>query len=123
MAIRKVYVTRRARQFLKITKQHLADLIRDRGYGLADVSHETKIPLSNLVRWLDANHESFMPLAAAVVIADFLEIQVRDVLPPEDLPPAESERYKALEVFLTAPLPHVVMMADIYRKMVRVIRE
>lgn len=123
MAIRKVYVTKRARQFLKIAKQHLATLIRDSGYGLADVSYETKIPLSNLVRWLDGNNDSFMPLDAAVVIADFLRLPVRDVLPPETLPPAESERYKALEVFLTAPVPHVVMMADFYRKMVRVIRE
>ncbi|MNG32208.1 hypothetical protein D3C84_1181610 [compost metagenome] len=57
------------------------------------------------------------------MIADFLGVPVRDVLAPEDLPPAESERYKALEVFLTAPVPHVVMMADMYRKMVRVIRE
>lgn len=123
MAIRKVYVTKRARQFLKSAKQHLATLIRDGGYSLADVSFETKIPLSNLTRWVDVNNNTFMPLDAAVVIADFLGIPVRDVLPPENIPPTESERYKALEVFLTAPVPHVVMMADIYRKMVRVIRE
>lgn len=123
MAIRKIYVTKRARQFLNTTKQHMANLIRERGYNPTELSFETKIPLSNLVRWLDVNNDSFMPLAAAVVIADFLGISVRDVLPPEELPPVESERYKALEVFLTAPVPHVAMMADMYRKMLRVIRE
>lgn len=122
MAIQKAYVTKRARQYLISTKYHMADIIRERGYTPTKLSSETRIPLASLVRWLDVNHDSFMPLTAAVVIADTLAIPVRSVLPPDDMVPANSDRYQAIEVFLTAPVPHVVMMAEHYRKVIRVMR-
>lgn len=123
MAIQRVYITHRARQYVLAAKVHVTAIIHERGYTIATLSHVTRIPLSNLNRWLDPNLDTFMPLAAAFVIADHLTISVRDILPPDDISAMSAERYAAIEVFLTAPIPHVLLMAETYRKMVRVMRE
>lgn len=123
MAILRVYITHRAKQYVRTAKAHMAAMIHDRGYTPHELSHATRIPLSNLNRWLDQNLETFMPLSAAFVIAEQFGISPRDILPPDDIGRMSEERYAALEVFLTAPMPHVALMAETYRKMVRVMRE
>lgn len=122
MAIHRVYITKRARAYLKAAKQHLMALLTDRGLDEESLSHMTKIPLTTLKRWLDPEHDGFMPLQAAAVIAEHLKISVHDILPPDGVVAMDSERYQALEVFMTAPVPHVQMMSDIYKRMQRVMR-
>ncbi|MFM5576888.1 hypothetical protein ACET8O_20235 [Aeromonas veronii] len=123
MAIHRVYITHRAKQYVRAAKAHMAAMIQDKGYTPPELSNVTRIPLSNLNRWLDPELETFMPLSAAFVIAQHLGISPRDVLPPDEIGGMSQERYAALEIFLTAPVPHVALMAETYRKMVRVMRE
>lgn len=122
MAIHRVYITTRAREYVAATKLHLTALLTDRGLDEESLSHMTKIPLTTLKRWLDPDHDGFMPLQAAAVIAEHLKISVHDILPPDGVTAGGSERYQAMEVFMTAPVPHVQMMSDIYKRMQRVMR-
>lgn len=123
MAIHRVYITKRAREYVAATKLHLTALLMDRGLDEESLSHLTKIPLTTLKRWLDPDHDGFMPLQAAAVIAEHLKLSVHDILPPDGVASMTSERYQALEALMSAPLPHVQMMTDIYKRMQRVMRE
>ncbi|MBJ7592003.1 helix-turn-helix domain-containing protein [Aeromonas veronii] len=122
MAIKRLYITNRARVYLITTKTHISTLIRDKGFSVQELSHKTQIPLSSLIKWLNQNNELHIPLPAVVVIAQALNVSVRDMLPPDNIPQAESDRYRAIEVFLQAPEAHTVMMANVYKQMVSSIR-
>lgn len=122
MAIKRLYITNRARVYLVTIKTHISALIRDQGFSVQELSRKTKIPLSSLIRWLNHHNDLHIPLPALVVIAQALDISVRDMLPPGNIPQTESDRYRAIEVFLQAPEAHTVMMANVYRQMVSSIR-
>lgn len=122
MAIKRLYITNRARVYLITTKTHISTLIRDKGFSVQELSYKTQIPLSSLIKWLNQNNELHIPLPAVVVIAQALNVSVRDMLPPDNIPQAESDRYLAIEVFLQAPEAHTVMMANVYKQMVSSIR-
>lgn len=122
MAIKRLYVTNRVRVYLNTTKAHISSVIRDHGFSVQELSRKTKIPLSNLIRWLSQSSDLHIPLPAVVVIAQALNVSVRDMLPPDNIPQAESDRYRAIEVFLQAPEAHTVMMASVYKQMVSSIR-
>lgn len=122
MAIKRLYITNRARVYLITTKTHISTLIRDKGFSVQELSYKTQIPLSSLIKWLNQNNELHIPLPAVVVIAHALNVSVRDMLPPDNIPQAESDRYRAIEVFLQAPEAHTVMMANVYKQMVSSIR-
>ncbi|MGU5637103.1 helix-turn-helix domain-containing protein [Aeromonas veronii] len=122
MAIKRLYITNRARVYLITTKTHISTLIRDKGFSVQELSYKTQIPLSSLIKWLNHNNELHIPLPAVVVIAQALNVSVRDMLPPDNIPQAESDRYRAIEVFLQAPEAHTVMMANVYKQMVSSIR-
>ena len=122
MAIKRLYITNRARVYLITTKTHISTLIRDKGFSVQELSYKTQIPLSSLIKWLNQNNELHIPLPAVVVIAQALNFSVRDMLPPDNIPQAESDRYRAIEVFLQAPEAHTVMMANVYKQMVSSIR-
>lgn len=122
MAIKRLYITNRARVYLITTKTHISSLIRDKGFSVQELSSKTQIPLSSLIKWLSQNNELHIPLPAVVVIAHALNVSVRDMLPPDNIPQAETDRYRAIEVFLQAPESHTVMMASVYKQMVSSIR-
>lgn len=122
MAIKRLYITNRARVYLITTKTHISTLIRDKGFSVQELSYKTQIPLSSLIKWLNHNNELHIPLPAVVVIAQALNVSVRDMLPPDNIPQTESDRYRAIEVFLQAPEAHAVMMANVYKQMVSSIR-
>ncbi|HHP5454639.1 helix-turn-helix domain-containing protein [Aeromonas sobria] len=122
MAIKRLYITNRARVYLITTKTHISTLIRDKGFSVQELSYKTQIPLSSLIKWLNHNNELHIPLPAVVVIAQALNVSVRDMLPPDNIPQTESDRYRAIEVFLQAPEAHTVMMANVYKQMVSSIR-
>lgn len=118
----KTYITKGARDYVVYAKQHLLQLLSDKGLDENALSRRTGIPLTTLKRWLNPDNDVFMPLTAAVVIAGELDLAVCQILPPIGNPYHPVERQDAMAALANVPIEHVRALVDIYKRMLRVFK-
>jgi len=110
----KRYITPQALRYIEACKLHLSTVLHARGMTAADLSRLTQIPEGTLSRWLSLERPEMMPFGAAAVIADALDLTVRDLLAHPDIRRVDDERYQCLGPLLSAPIEHVRALSSMY---------
>ena len=121
-ALRRNYHSEGANRFSLATKRKISQVLEYRGISIAELSRETGIPDRTIKRWLDEEGREVPTLPGISMIADYLGVSVRELLPDARIRSVDDERYQAIAPFYAIPLDHVRWLYDHYRTAVRLLR-
>lgn len=113
----KRYLTKRSLDFVSATKLKMARIFADGGWKQDLISRETGFPQGSLSKKLNPKKPQAMDLADMVVIADFLNITVREMLPEPEWRTMDQERYNYMLQLMELPIEHVKYLIEHYNTM------
>lgn len=113
----KRYLTKRSGDFVNATKLKIARILADGGWKQDLISRETGFPQGSISKKLNPNNSQMMDLADMVVLADFLNITVREMLPEPEWRTMDQERYNYMLQLMELPIDHVKYLIEHYNTM------
>ncbi len=113
----KRYLTKKSIDFSNATKAKVARILYEEGWTQDLVSRETGFPQGSLSKKLNQNKSETMDIADLAVIADLLNLTVRELLPEPEWRTIDQERYNYMMQLMDIPVDHVKYLIDHYNSM------
>lgn len=113
----KKYLTKKSIDFSNATKLKVARILSSQGWTQDLVSRETGFPQGSLSKKLNPNKSETMDVADLAVIADLLNLTVRELLPEPEWRTIDQERYNYMMQLMELPVDHVRYLIDHYNAM------
>lgn len=114
MPHRKSYVDEKSRDYVRQTKRKLALIIADKGWTVETISEVTKIPATNLYRWLDPDETSFVPLDCSMMICNCIGIDIREMFADHMWMGLDNNRYLFLRPLMEEPIERIRLVTAFY---------
>jgi len=113
---RRTYLTKNSLDFVKASKLKTTQILNDGGWKQDLISRETGFPQASFSKKLNPNRTESLSLAEMCVLADFLGITVREMLPEPQWRSLDEERYNYMIDVMNMPIEHVKYLIKFYKE-------